>query len=177
MTRAIVCVLSIAILYSSHFSSVVAQDVCQDAAIFRPLIGEWDGYRVTDADKIYVGSLSTKLAVDGCALKQSFTAAKISLLDNFNYESLGFVDETGEWLEVYVLSSGVVRHYRWEQNEEEFILKQRKTSGADRNRLVVFNMLENQYQLLEEHSSDRGQTWIVHSLMHLVRKPTQTPAD
>ena len=177
MTRTIVWVLRVAILYSLHISSAFAQNVCQDAAIFRPLIGHWDGYRVAGSDKIYVGSLSTSLAVNGCALKQSFTAAEISIEDNVNYESLGFVDETGDWLEVYVLSSGVVRHYRWEQNEEELILKQRKTLGADRNRLVVFNMLEDQYQLLEERSSDRGQTWTVHKQMHLVRKFSQPPAD
>ena len=172
MTRATVCMLSLATLYGLYSSSAFAQHVCEDAAIFAPLLGEWDGYRVADSHKTYVGSLSTSLAVDGCALKQSFTATQTSLEDNFNYESLGFVDAAGYWLEVYVLSTGVVRHYRWEQNEEELILKQRKTLGADRNRLVVFNMLEDQYQLLEERSSDRGQTWSAHKLMHLVRKPT-----
>lgn len=177
MTRTLVCVLSLATLFSVYSSAAFAQKVCEDSAIFAPLLGEWRGYRVADSHKTYVGSLSTSLVVDGCALKQSFTAAQTSLEDNVNYESLGFVDAAGYWLEVYVLSTGVVRHYRWEQNEEELILKQRKTLGADRNRLVVFNVLENQYQLLEERSSDRGQTWSAHKLMHLVRKPTQTKED
>ncbi|MFT7528762.1 MAG: hypothetical protein ACI9LY_003926 [Arenicella sp.] len=177
MTRTLVCVLSLANLYSLYSGFAYAQQVCEDTAIFAPLLGEWDGYRVADSDKIYVGSLSTGLAVDGCALKQSFTAAETSLEDNFNYESLGFADTAGYWLEVYVLSTGDVRHYRWEQNEEELILKQTKTLGADRNRLVVFNMLEDQYSLLEERSSDRGQTWTAHKLLHLVRKPAQSKAD
>ena len=174
MIRTIVCVLSSAILYSSYLSLVFAQEVCDDAAIFKPLIGEWDGFRVGESDKTYVGTLSTSMAVGGCAFKQSFTAAEIALQDNFNYESFGFVDETGDWREVYVLSSGVVRHYSWAQNEEELILEQRSTSGPDRNRLVVFNMVEDKYQLLEERSSDRGQTWTAHKLMHLVRKLPQT---
>jgi hypothetical protein len=177
MTRTLVCVLSLATLYSVYPTPAFAQQVCEDTAIFAPLLGEWNGYRVADADTTYAGSLSSGLAVDGCALKQSFTAAETSLEDNFNYESLGFADPAGYWLEVYVLSTGDVRHYRWEQNEEELILKQTKTLGADRNRLVVFNMLEDQYSLLEERSSDRGQTWSAHKLLHLVRKPTQTKAD
>ena len=35
-------------------------------------------------------------------------------------------------------------------------------------------MVEDKYQLLEERSSDRGQTWTAHKLMHLVRKLPQT---
>lgn len=173
MIRIIVCILSSAILYSSYLSSIFAQQVCDDAAMFRPLIGEWEGYLIAKSDRTHVGSLSTSMAVGGCALKQRFTAKEIDLADNFNYESLGFVGETGAWRETYVLSSGEVHHFRWEQNEEELILEHRSTSGSDRRRLVVFNIVEDSYQILEERSIDRGQTWTAHKLLQLVRKSLQ----
>ena len=170
--------LQVVVLFSFLISySIFAQQACDKAEMFKPLLGEWSAYHISESKKTHLGQLSTQLIVDGCALRQRFNAADTDLSNNFNYESLVYINERGRWLEIVVSSSGDVRHYRWEQSEEEFVIEQRGNTGLVRNRLVLFDLAEDQYQLLAERSEDRGETWTSNNLMQLIRTSLQVQAD
>ncbi|MEM7359954.1 MAG: hypothetical protein AAF431_12710 [Pseudomonadota bacterium] len=176
-----------------------AQNSCEesDTQLFQKLLGTWHEYRlsdealaafettlVEDEDLVgdeasstesgtLIGTLNTELVAQGCALRQSFSSPDRS----FSFESLAYLDPTGNWQETYAMSNGVVSQYRWVENEEELILEQIGVTGAARKRLVIFNMTETDYFVLDERSTDRGQTWNRFELVKTVRVVEQAPAE
>jgi len=157
-------------LVSGQVSGQISANCSDDRyQIFNQIIGHWQEYKVKDGSRTLQGSLNTELAVQGCALKQSFQSADKA----FSFDSLAYVDETGNWREVVALSSGEVVQYLWSVNEEELIIEEVGKAGPNQKRLVIFDISENQYSVLDERSSDRGQTWVQHELIQSVRKPDQ----
>ncbi len=121
---------------------LVAARVCFSAPcdtenkIFRPLPGEWEEYRVSGTGREPLGTLSTELVADGCAIRQSFQAPD----GLFSFSSLGFAESPGSWFETYVLSNGQVASYRWRRERDELILARVSSGSEPLRRLRIFDL-------------------------------------
>lgn len=174
---------------SINIASAQASCVESDHQLFDKLLGTWEEYRIEDsADDVaeessddqpgtlpgtLIGTLTTNLVAQGCALRQSF----VSPDQSFSFESLAYLDDTGIWQETYAMSNGTVSQYRWIENEEELILEQIGVRGSNRKRLVIYDIGENEYFVIDERSSDRGQSWEQFELVKTIRKLPQAQAE
>jgi hypothetical protein len=79
----------------AFFSVVSAKEICDDASMFEPLVGEWEQFNITDSSKTHVGSLKTQLTANNCALRRNYSSNDNTL----SFEPLAFLDDSGDWRE------------------------------------------------------------------------------
>ena len=148
------CLLLLIILLVPN---VNAQGACEEDSnnLFNRLIGYWDEFEISDSGTKHTGIFLTKSIAEGCAIRQIFSTDNIGV----ESESLIYKEEVGTWREVIAYSDGAVIQYRWSENEEELILEQLVKAGPNKQRLVISDIGDNEYYLIDERSSDWGQTW------------------
>jgi hypothetical protein len=144
------------------------QAICEgaDYRIFDRLLGNWEVYQGADEKRKHLGSMQTQIIARGCAMKQTFTANQ----QGISNESLAYLDSDGAWTAIHAADDGQVNRFRWQQNEEELIRLKVGGAGAEKRRVVTFDISQDQHWVLDERSSDWGQSWAQHSLTHAVRK-------
>jgi hypothetical protein len=142
--------------------------ICESAdyRIFDRLLGNWEVYQGADEKRKHLGSMQTQIIARGCAMKQTFTANQ----QGISNESLAYLDSDGTWTAIHAADDGQVDRFRWQQNEEELIRLKVGGAGSEKRRVVTFDISQDQHRVLEERSSDWGQSWAQHSLTHVVRK-------
>ena len=151
---------------------LLAAPVCLSAPcdtenqIFRPLLGVWEEYRVSNTDRELLGTLSTELVAGGCAIRQSFYAPD----GLFSFSSLGFAESPDSWFETYVLSNGQVASYRWRGEGDELILARVTVGSEPLRRLRIFELQPDSYFVVDEESQDGGKTWLRRELVITIRK-------
>lgn len=155
-------------LAHSAQATLPAHDICEgtDYRIFDRLLGNWEVYGVVDDTRTHLGNIRTQIIARGCAIKQVFTANQ----QGSSHESLAILDGDGAWTAIFVADDGQVSRFRWHQNEEELIRLKVGEAGAEKWRLVTFDISQDQYSVLDERSSDYGQSWAQYSLVQAVRK-------
>jgi hypothetical protein len=123
--------------------------------LVRPFIGTWQEYAVTDGGEILIGTLTSVLEQDGCVISQRFASADGS----FSFLTFGFVDETNQWIETYVFNDGRAASYRWREEDGEIITERVGGDPKDMRRLRIEFKSPDLYDVSEERSLDRGETW------------------
>ncbi|MGI9546712.1 MAG: hypothetical protein ACR2MM_05720 [Flavobacteriaceae bacterium] len=123
-----------------------------------PFMGNWKEYTVTVDGEVFIGDLRSSKSPDGCTIAQRFVSADGS----FSYQSFGYVEaSSGLWKEVYVFSNGNNSEYQWLKEGEDVLM--RRTGGTRQlkymHQLRLTNIGEKSYDVIEEHSYDKGQTW------------------
>jgi hypothetical protein len=121
-------------------------------------IGTWKEYTVTPEREILMGTLQVSWELGGCVQRQQFLAVDGA----FAFLGFGYLDsETQAWQETYVLSTGRVAHYRWREAEAELFIERLGGGPASLRRLRIQNLTPEAYDVLDERSTDGGQTWAV----------------
>lgn len=134
--------------------------------IIKPFLGEWEEFRITDSTEVYLGKLTVKFDVNGCALSQRFIKAD----STFSYLSLGFVEPTsGLWEESYVFSNGNIAKFQWVLDGT--LLYTQRIRSSERAeyayRLLYTNVQENSYEVVPQRSYDGGKTWKSYGLTRI----------
>ncbi len=135
-----------------------------------PLIGDWEEYQVSESDEELLGTLKTRMVSENCAVVQSF----LSPDGMFSFNSLGYIDSTGNWVETYVLSNGRFASYKWRSNGDELILDRVAAADQPRRRRRLFAITKNNYLVTDEESQDAGKTW---QRLELVKTIRTRPAE
>lgn len=126
--------------------------------IVLPFMGQWKEYTITE-EEVYVGDLISEAESDGCSISQRFASAD----GNFSYRSFGYVEaSSGQWKEVYVFNNGRISEYIWFREGTDVIM--RRTGGTRKleyeHQLRLTNLTPGSYDVIEEHSHDKGESWI-----------------
>ena len=126
--------------------------------LVKPFLGDWKEYTVTADGEVFIGTLRSTLGPDGCSIAQRFVSADGS----FAYQSFGYVNaDTGRWREVYVFSNGNNSEYQWFRDDSDVIM--RRIGGTRKleymHQLRLTNINSEYYDVIEEHSHDKGVTW------------------
>ena len=142
--------------------SVIAQDnvPCSGEIyeLVEPFMGNWEEYTVTADGEVFIGTLKSSKGPDSCTISQRFVSADGS----FSYQSFGYIEAaTGLWKEVYVFSNGRNSEYQWFRDGTDVIM--RRTGGTRKleymHQLRLTNITDMSYDVIEEHSRDKGITW------------------
>ena len=123
-----------------------------------PFMGNWEEHTVTADGEVFIGTLKSKKGPDSCTISQRFVSADGS----FSYQSFGYVEaSTGLWKEVYVFSNGNNSEYQWFRDGADVIM--RRTGGTRKleymHQLRLTNISDTSYDVIEEHSRDKGNSW------------------
>lgn len=123
--------------------------------LVQPFVGTWREYAVADDDEVLIGTLESSLEQDGCVISQRFISAD----GGFSFMTFGYVDETNHWIETYVFNNGRAASYRWSEEGDEIITERIGGDPADLRRLRIKFVTPDLYEVAEERSLDRGETW------------------
>jgi len=126
--------------------------------LVKPFLGNWKEYNVTESGEEYIGTLQSKLDLNGCVISQRFVSSDSS----FSYVSFGYVNPSSNILEeTYVFDNGSISKYQWLVEDSTIVTRRiggtRKIDHLQQLRLT--NVSKNQYDVIEEQSYDGGKTW------------------
>ncbi len=159
MVRLIYYITVCIFLSKSHFSQAQESVPCQGNPydLVLPFMGQWQEFDIGE-DEVFIGTLTTKVEEDGCSISQHFESADGS----FTYRTFGYVDaSSGRWKEIYVFSNGRNSEYEWFQEGNDVIM--RRTAGSRKleymHQLRLTRVTEASYDVIEEHSYDKGASW------------------
>ncbi len=125
--------------------------------LVKPFLGNWKEYNVTENGEEFIGTLQSKLDLNGCVISQRFVSSDSS----FSYVSFGYVIPSSNILEeTYVFDNGSISKYQWLLEDSTTITRRiggtRKMDHLQQLRLT--NVSKNQYDVIEEQSNDGGIT-------------------
>ena len=124
--------------------------------VAKQFVGTWQEFTVTDEGEELVGTLTSVFDLDGCVITQRF----LSVDQSFSFMSFGYVDQaSGQWLETYVFNNGRHASYRWFTEGEEIITARIDGNPEDLRRLRIRFLSTDLYEVVEERSTDSGETW------------------
>ena len=133
------------------------------------LVGTWQEFVETDDGEQLIGSLDVSFELNGCVLKQKFFSPDSS----FSFLSFGYVDpSTNMWNETFVLNNGKVASYHWTLKNNEIHLNRFTSDPENLQRLRIINLSDDYYEVMDEKSSDSGNTWKLLDLVKTRRVKT-----
>ena len=126
--------------------------------LVKPFLGNWKEYNVTESGEEFIGTLRSKLNLNGCVISQRFVSSDSS----FSYLSFGYIEPSSNiWQETYVFNNGSVSKFEWLVDGNDVL--QRRIGGTRKmeymHQLRLTNISKDFYDVIEEHSYDGGKTW------------------
>ena len=119
-------------------------------------VGTWKEYTITPEGESLIGTLQVNSELDGCLITQHFQAGDGDLA----FTAFGYFDsESNNWQETYIFNNGGAAHYRWEESGDEVIINRLGEDPNNKRRFRIQNLTHEAYDVLNERSSDGGQTW------------------
>jgi hypothetical protein len=121
-----------------------------------PFVGDWQELTETEDGEHLQGTLRFAYILDGCAIRQTFTAAG----SGFRFETLGQFDPAkGRWVETYVFNDGRSASYEWIPDGDDWFQYPLDPQRRQQKRLRITEIRADSYLVVEEHSPDSGATW------------------
>ncbi len=167
VSRALVVVVLLTIVPAGARAAV-----CDGPAhrMVEPLLGEWVEFEITDEGERPIGRLKVVPIAGGCAFSQQFESADSS----FGFVSLATVEAGSEaWHETILFSTGRTVEYRWRAAGDEVVFDRLDEDGVRRKRLRATAIGADAFVVLEELSSDGGQSWEVVERTPTRRVPSE----
>lgn len=115
------------------------------------LLGNWES--VSSSRNI---QLQTTKIAQGCAIARKQHTGSIAE----SFDSLIYVEESGQLQELKIGHNGTVERYRWWQNEEEWVAELIGKAGPQKQRLIIVSLPNNQLSSSLELSTNWGETWL-----------------
>jgi hypothetical protein len=137
-----------------------------EASQFDFWVGDWD---LTWGENGH-GTNSIKKIMDGCVIQENFDGAPSIRLKGMSVSTFG--KQLGKWQQTWVDNSGGYLDFIGEYTDGKMILSREfvKDSKEFMQRMVWYNISENEFDWNWERSEDKGQTWEVLWNIHYKRK-------
>jgi hypothetical protein len=137
-----------------------------EASQFDFWVGEWDltwgenGKGINSIEKI----------MDGCVIRENFDGTPSIKLKGTSVST--FNKQSGKWQQTWVDNSGGYLDFEGGFQDEKMILSRELVKGGKKlmQRMVWFNISENEFDWNWERSEDEGESWTVLWSIHYTRK-------